>query len=274
VITRLAPTPSGFLHLGNAVNFQLVAWLASAHDGAVALRVDDMDATRARAEYVDDVFELLAWMGIAWDSGPRDRTDFDARWTLAHRRDLYRDRLAHTSDSGLELYACACSRSVMTGPAIAGCPGGCRSRALELRPGQTALRAHVPTGTTIDVAGRAVRLDEAVGDFVVWRRDDLPAYHLACVVEDAELAVTHVVRGTDLVESTAAQLFLAPHVGAGSLQSTHYLHHGLVTGPDGSKLSKSQLRTGTPLPRTDDQRALIRETAARLGEPLGIAPPR
>ena len=258
VLTRFAPTPSGYLHLGNAVNAVLVSRLAGQSEGRVGLRIDDIDAARARGEYVDDIHELLDWLGI----------EVAESWSQSDRRDRYREVV--DAATGLLTYACGCSRRELTGPATGGCPGGCRAADLALRPGRTALRVVIPEGTAVEVDDVSVRLDLVMGDFVVWRRDDLPAYQLASVVDDVDLGMTHIVRGVDLLESTAAQRFLARGLGLDTFASLTFLHHGLVTHPDGTKLSKSQVERGRPLPRTDEMRTLISDMADELGAPLGI----
>ena len=254
------------------MNAQLVAWLAEANGGTVALRIDDMDATRYREEYLRDIFDVLEWLGIGWQAGPTDPEDFEERHSLRHRTAYYRAELSAAGERGLELYACRCSRSRLSGPATGGCPGGCRLASHSFVVGETAIRAHVPLGTRIDIDGTAVAIDTVVGDVVVWRRDDLPAYHLASVVEDRDLGVTHVVRGDDLRASTAIQLLLAPYLGAESLADVRFLHHGLMTGADGGKLSKSTLDAG-PLPRSAELRERILRAAAELGARVGISEP-
>lgn len=273
MITRIAPTPSGFLHLGNAVNVVLVSWLAAAHDGTVALRIDDADAARSRAGYVDDIFDVLDWLGVTWAVGPRDAQQFADRYSQRLRTDEYRRRLEAASNRGLELYACSCSRAQLSGPAVGGCPGGCRDKALSLRTGHTALRAHLPAGTAITVAGHPVPIADRHGDVVLWRRDDLPAYHLTSIVDDGDLGTTHVVRGADLQDSSALHQYLAAFLGSPTLVEATFLHHGLVAGPGGAKLSKSQMAGGHPLPRTDEVRHRIVAEARRLGAPLDITPP-
>ncbi|MFN8170461.1 MAG: glutamate--tRNA ligase family protein [Candidatus Nanopelagicales bacterium] len=272
MITRFAPTPSGFLHRGNAVNALLVSWLATAARGTVALRIDDMDAPRLRAAYVDDVFAVLAWLDIDWQVGPRDRTDLETQWSSRLRLGRYRTALEHAVSAGLPVYACTCSRSQQRGPATGGCAGGCRARGVRHEPGSTALRVALPVDTVVTVGDRSVRPADRLGDFVIWRRDDLPAYQLTSVVDDHDLAVTDVVRGIDLLDSTAAQLFLAPFLGAGTFATARFWHHGLVVEADGTKLSKSQQSGGDPLPRTEDERRTIHRLAATVGAPLGIRP--
>jgi glutamyl-tRNA synthetase len=107
------------------------------------------------------------------------------------------------------------------------------------------LRVHVPTDTTISINGVDLHLDLELGDFVIWRRDDLPAYQLVSVVEDRDLGTTHIVRGEDLLASTAAQIFIASSLGADNLVTAHYVHHPLLTDVSGAKLSKSR-QNGNP----------------------------
>ena len=271
MITRFAPTPSGYLHLGNAVNAQLAAWLAHEHGGELRLRIDDMDAPRARPEYVRDIFDVMTWLGVGW-TGPTDPADFVEHHSQGLRTEYFRGQLRHAQESGLEVYACACSRSRVRGPASGGCPGGCRDARLPLEVGRTALRVQVPIGTQVPVSGELVSLADVMGDFVVWRRDDLPAYQLVSVIADRDARVTHVVRGRDLLHSTAAQLFLAPFMDAENVLRADYRHHELIRGDDGGKLSKSQTTMGQPLPRTREVRAQVLRDASRLGEAVGITP--
>lgn len=272
MITRFAPTPSGFLHRGNAANALLVSWLAAGAGGTIALRVDDMDTARLRPSYVDDVFAVLKWLDVDWQVGPRDRADLETHWSSRLRIARYRAALDRAVSAGLPVYACTCSRSQQRGPATGGCAGGCRTRGLRHEPGRTALRVALPVDTAVAVGERAVRPADRLGDFVIWRRDDLPAYQLASVVDDHDLAVTDVVRGIDLLDSTAAQLFLAPFLGADTFATARFWHHGLVVEADGTKLSKSQQSGGDPLPHTEDERRTIHRLASDLAEPLGIRP--
>ena len=107
--TRIAPTPSGYLHAGNAVNFLLTAELARLHGGSLLLRIDDLDAERARPEYLDDIFHSLEWLGIAWHEGPRDAADFQRNWSQRTRIGRYQVLLDQLRRGG-HLYACTCSR--------------------------------------------------------------------------------------------------------------------------------------------------------------------
>jgi glutamyl-tRNA synthetase len=240
-LTRIAPTPSGFLHEGNRVNFRRTADLAREIGAAVALRIDDADATRYRKEYAADIFATLRSMGIEWTVGPRDVVDFEAHWSQRAKTEYYRSQLQGAIARGMPAYACACSRTQQRGPAVAGCAGDCRARGLPLASGVTALRVVVDPGTEVDVGGHRVDLGAEMGDFIVWRRDDLPAYQVVSVVEDRDLGVTHIVRGIDLLPSSAAQIHLATWFDATNISGAAFVHHELVTDASGAKLSKSQL---------------------------------
>lgn len=235
-LTRYAPTPSGFLHAGNLLNFRRTAELAREVGAAIALRIDDADAARYRREYADDIFRALHINGLTWDLGPHDTDDFEAHFSQRSKREYYR---AELSGAGLEIYACSCSRSRQQAIPTGGCSGGCRTARMGWEPGESALRVVVPAGTVIDVGGERVQLDTAMGDFVVWRRDDQPAYQWFSVIEDRDLGTTHIVRGRDLLESSAAQIFLAKAIGARNVETATYVHHDLMLDSDGRKISKS-----------------------------------
>jgi glutamyl/glutaminyl-tRNA synthetase len=269
LVTRIAPTPSGYLHAGNAVNLVLTSWLARARTGRLLLRIDDFDTVRARPEYLADVFDTLAWLGITADAGPAGPADFHLRWSMATRLEQFRaarDRLraAHPG----RVFVCRCSRRDLdpTGRCVA----GCREHDLRLEPGRAVLRLAVPPGLT--VGGGTAQLAVPAGDHVLWRRDDLPAYQLGSVVADEDLGVTAIVRGMDLVASSALQLHIAALLPAPGFARAELLHHDLITSPKGEKLSKSAGAQAHPLPRTPDLLARIRTWAEQLGAPIGIGP--
>jgi glutamyl/glutaminyl-tRNA synthetase len=191
---------------------------------------------------------------------------------MRQRTERYRSELREAQARGLELYACRCSRSSMSGPASGGCPGGCRTRGDDYAVGETSIRAHVPPGTIVLVEEVPVDVAGEIGDVIVWRRDDLPAYHLASIVEDRDLGVTDIVRGEDLRASTAVQLFLAPYLNADAFARVRFVHHPLVTDANGAKLSKSQAASGRPLDRSPQVRSQVWDVARALGARHGIAP--
>jgi glutamyl/glutaminyl-tRNA synthetase len=222
---RYAPTPSGFLHRGNAFNFLLnyVAARRQAHS-RLLLRIDDLDAERKRPEYVEDVFRTLDWLGIDWDEGPRTPAEFEASWSQQHRLGHYHAALEALRPTGL-LFACAKSRRDLA-PFNGAYPPEFRNQGLSLDAPDVAWRLATPP-------------DFPLPDFVVRRRDGVPAYQLASLADDRLFGITAIVRGEDLRSSTAAQRYLAECLGWTDFLEVDVLHHPLVTGPDGEKLSKS-----------------------------------
>ncbi len=222
---RIAPTPSGFLHLGNALNFTLnwlVARLAPA--GRLLLRIDDLDADRKREEYVQDVFDTLEWLGLDWDEGPRSVADFEMNWSQHLRLDLYRNLLDDLRRRNL-LFACQKSRRDLA-PYHGEYPLAFRSQGLDLDDPDVAWRIMTPPGFPMP-------------DFVVRRRDGIPAYQIASLADDFRYGITHIVRGEDLLASTRAQGFLAECLERPDFQWIQCLHHPLITDASGEKLSKS-----------------------------------
>ena len=226
--TRIAPTPSGFLHQGNLYNFLLTNRVTNDLGLELRLRIDDLDAFRLREEYVEDVFRCLHWLGISWTGTPQSIDEYRERVDAPGRIDHYYDRLQSMIDAGLPAFVCKCSRRDLSREAR--CEQGCRSKQLKLVAGKTAVRIHVPPSA----------LGDAMGDFIVWRREDLPAYQLQSLVDDDEMQITHIVRGEDLLDSTRAQLYLAEYLDQSAFGDVQFLHHGLVTADNGTKLSKSQ----------------------------------
>lgn len=242
LVTRIAPTPSGLLHVGNAWSFTLTWLAARAAGGRVWLRIDDLDAARAQDEYLEDIFASLRWLGLDWDSGPRDVAEFKALHSQALRLERYRAAV-DVLKAGGHLYACTCTRSQLrgAGPAY---PGTCRAAAHPVGAPETATRFRVADAavTMRDADGGATALHPAavLGDFVVRRRDGAPAYQLASVVDDAAHGVNFIVRGVDLLPSTGAQLALAQALGLDDFARTRFWHHPLVLDDADEKLSKSR----------------------------------
>lgn len=253
--SRLAPTPSGFLHLGNGVNFILAWLLVRKEGGRLKLRIDDLDSERCRPEYIEDIFRQLDWLGLDWDEGPFSPDDFARRHSQRLRLERYRAVLAELAERS-RIFACTCSRREIQQVSPGGLyPGTCRGRSLRPETAHT-LRVQVEAGTRIAVDPVSLPLDQALGDFVIWRRDDRPAYQLASLVDDLDDRINLIVRGEDLRLSTAAQLYLAVQLGWEEFLRSRFIHHPLLPGPDGRKLSKSdnalsllamRTRGGTPL---------------------------
>jgi len=240
-VSRMAPTPSGYLHLGNAVNF-LVTWaMVRERGGTLHLRIDDMDGIRFCDEVLEDIFETLEWLGLDWDTGPCGPDAFHSCFSLQKRRDYYRSELDRLMRKTGKFFACECSRSTIKKAAPGGLyPGTCRQCGHALVPRKTAMRVQVDEGTVIHVNGRCLDLSETFGDFVLWRKDDQPAYQFASLLEDEARQINFIVRGEDLLLSTAAQLYLADLFNADHFRRCAFFHHSLIRGADGEKLSKSR----------------------------------
>ena len=263
IVSRLAPTPSGFLHLGNAVNFTLTWLLTRRAGGTLHLRIDDLDRARFRPAYLANIFETLAWLGLDYDHGPSGPADFEQHYSQRHFLADYEAALqaARAAHPGL-FYACRCSRTDLARTALPGAggyPGTCRPLALPLETPETAWRAHVPADRPVGVPDLwqgqvAVPLAKELGDFIARKKDGRAAYQVASVVDDGRLGTTLIVRGLDLLPSTAAQLWLAGQLpGAARFRQTQFVHHGLLLDETGQKLSKST--------QTGQQRGIMAEVS-------------
>lgn len=291
---RIAPTPTGYLHVGHAMTFWRAQERARAAGGTLILRIEDLDVARCRSEFREALMEDLRWFGLRWKEGPDTGGSF-APYVQSERAGFYYVAWEKLRAGG-HIYACHCSRKDVLGAGVAPhdedeepiYPGTCRPnveaavsaadvattlsrRAAEketLRPAFTGLRRGrqsgaatgegLPSGTAaatttgthwrfrvpdgekmsyVDLClgeKRAIA-GEDFGDFVVWRRDDVPAYQLAVVVDDAAMQITEVVRGEDLLTSTFRQLLI---YRALNLPAPQFYHAPLITDESGRRLAK------------------------------------
>lgn len=266
-ITRLAPTPSGYLHAGNAINFLITEEVARGIGASIRLRIDDLDAERVRPAYVDDIFASLRWLGIAWGEGPRDRIGHERMHSQLFRLARYEECLHVLKEQG-DLYACICSRS---GQKRSECE--CRKRDLPFTASNVSWRLRVPSDAlvrmeTIDGVALWLSPSRLMSDPVMRQRAELggrPAYQIASLCDDADHGVTHVVRGNDLLASTACQLYLAERLGLESFRRVRFLHHPLITDAVGAKLSKSEGAASLKVMREQGQSPdALREQALKL----------
>ena len=257
---RLAPSPTGRIHLGNAFAF-LIAWMhARASGGSLVLRMEDIDPARSKPEFAEGMLEDLAWLGVDWDEGP-DRGGPFAPYTQSLRLDRYADVLAGLRDQGL-VYPCFCTRkdlrTLASAPHIGDegvpYPGTCRGLSPAER--ETRLASGMRASWRLDVAAALGSLDEAGrdltftdilrgslpadpstcgGDFALMRSDGVFAYQLAVSVDDADMGITQVVRGEDLLPSTPRQTLLLRLMGA---KIPEFLHVPLVCDHQGERLAK------------------------------------
>jgi glutamyl-tRNA synthetase len=264
---RLAPSPTGLLHLGHARTFWIAAQRAKLHGGQLILRNEDLDSQRCRPVFVQAMLEDLHWLGIEWTEGPDSGGPFGP-YSQSERRAHYRAAWETLRERGM-IYPCTCSRKDVAQAASAPndlddqpvYPGWCRPAvagaasavvgAAGPRPGGTA-EAAVSTCAGVNwrfrvTDGEEVCFDDLhfgpqrmiagrdFGDFIVWRRDDVPAYQLAVVVDDAAMRITEVVRGADLLKSTARQILLFRTLG---LPAPSFYHCDLVRDESGVRLAK------------------------------------
>jgi glutamyl-tRNA synthetase len=244
---RLAPSPTGYLHLGHARTFWAAQQRARANGATLVLRNEDLDSTRYQMEFVAAMLEDLRWFGFEWQEGPDIGGPF-APYNQSERMQFYRATLEQLRAGGF-IYPCTCSRKDIAAAVRAPhaedddepiYPGLCRNRKSEIANQKFSWRFRVPDGETISftdgncgeqrfVAGRDF------GDFIVWRRDDVPAYQLVCVADDAGMQITEVVRGADLLKSTARQILLYRALG---LTPPQFFHCELMRDEAGVRLAK------------------------------------
>ncbi|MCB2379254.1 hypothetical protein LGH70_16770 [Hymenobacter sp. BT635] len=247
VVSRLAPTPSGYLHLGNAVNFLLTWLIVRRSFGTLHLRIDDLDRARLRPAYLENIFRTIEWLGIDYDHGPSGPEDFERNFSQQHHLGEYQQFLDELRQQPGLLYACTCSRTQILAASPEGLyTGTCQSKHLNFAAPDAAWRAHVCSRALVAFTDLwqgplAIELARELGDFVVRKKDGVPAYQIGSIVDDVRLGITLIVRGVDLLPSTAAQRWLAGYTAATRpFLQTRLVHHPLLPGPDGTKLSKSQ----------------------------------
>ena len=239
---RLAPSPTGYLHAGHAVTFWRAQERCRERGGALVLRIEDLDRERSRPEFRAALLEDLEWFGFRWDEGPHLQSERRACYVAAWER---------LRAAGL-IYRCNCSRrDLLSAPAAPHpedeesiYPGTCRpsrlTRPNEGSPAGCNWRFRVPEREALQFVDQCSGAQQAIagvdfGDFVIWRRDDTPAYQLAVVVDDAAMGITEVVRGADLLLSTFRQLLL---YRALVLPPPQFYHAPLVTDSLGRRLAK------------------------------------
>lgn len=243
-VGRLAPSPTGLLHLGHARTFWIASQRARAASGTLWLRDEDLDPQRSRPDFAAAMREDLHWLGITWDAEMRQ----------SERLPFYRRALEQLVRGGF-VYPCRCSRKDLQQavhaphededePVYSGrCRPPTSAAQHDLTP-ETNYRFRVPDGEIIRfLDGHAgpqtftagFGPDADFGDFVVWRKDGLPSYQLACVVDDAATHITEVVRGRDLLRSTARQILLQRAL---RLTTPNYFHCDLMRDGSGTRLAK------------------------------------
>ena len=329
ITSRIAPTPSGFLHAGNVYNFLLTYLFTRAFDGILYLRIDDYDLPRYRRQYMENIFRVLDMLGIDFDGGPSGVGEFETKFSSKFRLGAYQNALKKLEQNGV-CYACKCSHSMKSSFKNGIYTRVCADKNLKFKKDETAMRLRTIDGAQINVrqnlinfdalgcgsGGKAslagglwsseqkaqdgtanvlknsanllssdrgkpgdkkfnpnavenpeerilnsansdglnlideaafetekfaqtqsINLAQILGDFVVWKKDDTPAYNLASLVDDEMLGVNLLVRGEDLLACSAAQKYMAQILGY-DFAGANFIHHGLLAH-GGKKLSKS-----------------------------------
>ncbi len=274
---RFAPSPSGYMHMGNLLAM-LLAWLdARAHGGRIILRMEDLDPVRTRPEYARAIADDLVWLGLDWDEGWPDPA-----YSQSSRTALYEEAFRALEEKGL-VYPCWCSRAQRLAAANAPHPGEavhdprCRCAyltaperaALEAAGRRPAWKAKVPDETIAMEDGHYGPYEQDLaregGDFILRRADGIYAYQLAVSVDDMAMGVTHVVRGRDLLSSAPRQAWLIRTLGG---TPPDYCHLPLLTG-DREKLSK---RLGSQSTQGLRQTSTPQELVGRLAYLAGLIP--
>jgi len=256
--TRIAPTPSGFLHLGNIYSFAITAALARKTGAKILLRIDDFDRERTNMACVQDIFDTLNFLEIPWDEGPRNMQEYEQQYSQVHRMDLYNKALQQLRESG-HLFACTCSRAdVLKLNADSIYTGTCREKNIPLDAENVSWRIRTNDADEISVKTLdgivMATFPKEMTDFIVRKKDGFPAYQLISVIDDIHFGADLVVRGDDLWPSTLAQLYLSSFLEKNTFTDTTFYHHPLINDDKGLKLSKSEGATSIHYLRKDGKK--------------------
>ena len=295
---RIAPSPTGYLHLGHARTFWIAWKRARACAGKLIFRNEDLDFHRCRPEFVQAMFEDLRWLGLDWDEGPELSAHTGETghaggpygpYLQSQRRDFYLDAWRRLREGGF-IYPCTCSRKDLEHALEAPhedddeipYPGTCRGNLAKAHdldsPAGVSWRFLVPQGETVTFddlycGPQSFVAGKDFSDFLVWRRDDIPSYQLAVVVDDAAMNITEVVRGADLLKSTARQLLLFRALGQAAL---NYFHCPLLRDEHNVRLAKRHDALSLRALRKEgvDPRSLTDSFAAEIDWKTRLPSPR
>ena len=248
--TRFAPSPTGYMHLGN-IWIAFLNWLwTRQHQGTIVLRIEDIDKQRCRTEYIKGIQEDLAWLGLDYDEGPGGMYSYGEPWQ-SHRFSLYEKVCHHWAEKG-DIYPCYCSRARLhsissaphEGEALPVYDGHCRYLSAEEQAAQSkkpswriAMEDTEETFNDLFQGKKIQTLSKETDDFVIRRADGMVAYQLAVSIDDGTMGITHVFRGNDLLSSTFYQTYLLQKLGYGV---PTYAHLPLLVDENGVRLSKRQ----------------------------------
>lgn len=275
-LTRYAPTPSGFLHLGNVYSFIVTYHLAKKHQAKVLLRIDDLDKERIKNRYIQDIFDTLDFLELPYDLGPKNLKDFTSNFSQNKRMEQYTKGLEILKKSQL-LFACDCSRKKVEKMHPKGYyTGFCRNRKLPFDQSEISWR--LKANMHQDISFKDLNEGHIVGklpgiltDFVVRKKDGLPAYQLTSMIDDLHFGVDLIVRGKDLFGSTLAQVYLSEHLAPNTFAQNTFYHHYLLQDPKNQKLSKSAGASSIQFMRKSGKKK--EDIYKMIGEWLGVKEP-
>lgn len=279
-VGRFAPSPTGRMHFGNIFTALLSYASVRSRDGRWVLRIEDLDTQRSRREYALDIEDDLRWLGIIWDEGGTGQIGPHAPYCQSQRQSIYKEALGRLSDLGL-LYTCTCRRADLLAARAPHASDGRvvyngRCRPAGVPPFACDLTAHA--AVRIFVPDETIAFNDAIcgpqqvnlarhcGDFILRRADGNFAYQLAVVTDDADMGVNEVLRGNDLLLSSAQQIYLCRLLG---YEPPAYVHTPLVVNSAGQRLSKRDMSMSMEAIRT---RFTPREVIGMVACAAGLAP--
>lgn len=244
LISRYAPTPSGYLHIGNIYNFLMTLAHVKRHQGQIWLRIDDGDQTRVRDEYLEDIFSVLSWLDLTYDEGPTSIKDLNQNFS---QRFLFEKIKNDLAEMPFELFSCHCSRKEINQNSPTGIyPGTCYQKTELLFSDQYNIR--LKTNVITDHYYISDKMDYKLGnenhDLILWKKDQSPSYQILSLYHDQLIGTNCIIRGVDLLESTAIQMMLSEKLGH-QFHLAYIYHHDLLTEKDGTKISKSTNKADT-----------------------------
>lgn len=245
IVSRLAPTPSGYLHIGNLFNFVLTWLHIRLRDGQLKLRIDDLDQARVRDQYLEDIFYALDWLELEYDQGPADVADFKANFSQTLRVADYLQTVERIKVSAPTFY-CKCSRKDIERLSPERLyQGTCQHLQLSQTKGSTVLRLVTSEISKIRLHEQGELIGEqSIHELmpfpVLIKKDGVPTYQVASLTDDVNMGVNFLVRGKDLWSSSLTQAYLAQLAGLEYFNRAQFIHHDLIEDRDQHKLSKSQ----------------------------------
>jgi len=244
-ISRLAPTPSGYLHLGNAFSFILTWLLVRRLEGKLQLRIDDLDSARLKRDCLEDIFLQLEWLGLEYDSGPQGPEEHLKHYSQSLKIEDYRETLSSLRELR-SLYACQCSRKRYLAISEDGLyPKTCRDKKLDLDQPEITWRFKSESEALSDTlffegSSEEDSSSKPLGDAVLLRRNGVPSYQISSLVDDMKNRSTLIVRGIDLYPSSLFQQTVAEKLGWATFSEICFVHHSLLKDSTGKKYAKSE----------------------------------